>query len=324
MNRVQFYRHDIDSLQKMGFEVITARRWRDIPWNADVYFVWWWTWAFQPLLKARLRNRPVIVTGVFGFYWGPQAFVRRPRWQRAVLSASVRRCAVNVPVSELELEEMIHEFPDVEARWVPCSVDTSTYRPGTKERDPTLVFTIAWLGEFNAQRKSLPELVAAIPLVIAESPGTHFVIAGVKGKAYEGLVKQATASGVNEAIEWTGPISEERKISLLQRCGVYLQPSKFEGFGLAILEAMSCGATVVTSQVGAVPEVVGETVVFCDGEDPRSIADAILRVQRERDSSRRLGIEARVRAEERYSIERRSASLSGIVGELVGKRTKRR
>jgi glycosyltransferase involved in cell wall biosynthesis len=317
VQRVQFYRRDIDSLEKMGFQVIIARRWRDIPWNMDLYFVWWWTWAFQPLLKARLRNRPVVITGVYGFQWGPQAYVRRPRWQRALLSSSVRRSSVNVLLSELELEDMSREYPNAKVSYVPCSVDTSAYRPGTKERDPNLVFTIAWLEKFNAERKCLREIVDAIPIVVTQNPAIRFVIAGVKGQAYEQLFDRATRSGINDSIEWTGPISEERKISLLQSCGVYLQPSRFEGFGLAILEAMSCGATIVTSRVGAVPEVVGDAAIFCDGEDPQSIADAILSVQAGRYSSGRLGLQARARAVARFSTERRSASLSRIVEGLV-------
>src|SRR5512145_2622392 len=62
---VEFYRTDLSILRGLGFEVVVATRWSEIPWDADLYFVWWWTWAYLPVLKARLRRRPVIVTGTF-------------------------------------------------------------------------------------------------------------------------------------------------------------------------------------------------------------------------------------------------------------------
>jgi glycosyltransferase involved in cell wall biosynthesis len=62
----------------------------------------------------------------------------------------------------------------------------------------------------------------------------------------------------------------------MRECTVYLQPTRYEGFGLAILEAMSCGAPVVTSARGAVPEVVGDTAILVDGTSPMAIADGVL------------------------------------------------
>ena len=103
----------------------------------------------------------------------------------------------------------------------------------------------------------------------------------------------------------------------MQKCGIYLQPTKFEGFGLAILEAMSCGAPIITSPVGAVPEVVGQSAVFCDGKDPRSIADAILFVQKHPCRAEQLGTEASIRAGTFFPMKRRIHSLRQIIDAVV-------
>ena len=99
---------------------------------------------------------------------------------------------------------------------------------------------------------------------------------------------------------------------------MYLQPSRYEGFGLAILEAMSCAARMLPSAVGAVPEVVGDTALFCDGESPRSIADAVLFAQHHRDQAEQMGSRARLRAVRLFPNERRTTELSAIVDELIG------
>ena len=46
-------------------DVVIVTPWSEIPWNVDLYFIWWWTWAFMPLVKAAFMRRPAIITGVF-------------------------------------------------------------------------------------------------------------------------------------------------------------------------------------------------------------------------------------------------------------------
>ncbi len=123
--------------------------------------------------------------------------------------------------------------------------------------------------------------------------------------------------GCRDAVEWMGPVSEGRKIELLQSCGVYLQPTHFEGFGVAILEAMSCGAPVVTSAVGAVPEVVGDAALLCDATSPESIADAVITLRNDRDLARTLGMRARERARTQFSLDRRTHDLADRIAALL-------
>jgi glycosyltransferase involved in cell wall biosynthesis len=73
----------------------------------------------------------------------------------------------------------------------------------------------------------------------------------------------------------TGPISEPDLIALYQHCALFAFPSKAEGLGLPVLEAMACGAPVVTGDNSALSEAVGDAGHLVDASDPRSIMRAI-------------------------------------------------
>jgi glycosyltransferase involved in cell wall biosynthesis len=78
-------------------------------------------------------------------------------------------------------------------------------------------------------------------------------------------------------IEYTGYLPDDVLARTLRECDVFLYPSLWEGFGIPILEAMSAGVPVVTSDVSSLPEVGGEFATYCDPYDPSSIAQAVTR-----------------------------------------------
>ena len=172
----------------------------------------------------------------------------------------------------------------------------------------------------NAERKCVPEVIRSIPLVLQQHPTARFIVVGEQGSAYPDLLALVQRLGVEHAVEFPGVISKERKIELMQRCGVYLQPSIYEGFGLAVLEAMSCGAAVVSSPVGAVPEVVGDAGMLVDGRSPEAIATAVSRLLEDTALRQALGQRARQRVESLFVFERRQEALGRVIADLLENR----
>ncbi|HLX19048.1 MAG TPA: glycosyltransferase, partial [Gaiellaceae bacterium] len=86
----------------------------------------------------------------------------------------------------------------------------------------------------------------------------------------------------------------------LQRASVYVQPSRWEGFGLAVLEAMVCGLPVVATDVSSLPELVvdGETGLLVPVADVEALALAIAR------ADPRFGHAGRERAQRDFSVDR--------------------
>ena len=68
-------------------------------------------------------------------------------------------------------------------------------------------------------------------------------------------------------IDHLGFVTEQQKWELLLQASAFLYPSLEEGFGRPVLEAMSAGTPVITTQRGAIPEVGGDTVLYIDPED---------------------------------------------------------
>jgi len=80
-------------------------------------------------------------------------------------------------------------------------------------------------------------------------------------------------SGINVV----GNVSREQKRALLQSAWLYLQPSRYEAFGVAMVEALACGTPAVHSQGGALPEIAATGGIPVDGTcSPEKLAEAIV------------------------------------------------
>ena len=81
--------------------------------------------------------------------------------------------------------------------------------------------------------------------------------------------------GLKDKIVFTDFVSEEDKPALIHGAKVFVLPSFWEGFGLDALNAMACGVPVVASNVGSLPEVVGDAGILVDPNNINSIAKGI-------------------------------------------------
>ena len=111
-------------------------------------------------------------------------------------------------------------------------------------------------------RKNLVALIEAFSLFGKKYPDVKLVIAGGIGWMAKEILRAPGQHGVQEKVVFTGRISDLRLASLYSGAMIYVQPSITEGFGLPVLEAMAAGVPVVTSDGGALPEVVGQAGVI--------------------------------------------------------------
>lgn len=331
INRVQFYATDIKILKELGHEVIIATRFRDIPWGCDLYYVWWWSWGFQPLLKALVGLKPTVITGALAYreFQAPKngpgngtnrgtgkSNLVRSWWKWWFIRFSLLCANANVFLCRYEFEEIPKLFLTRNPKAIPLVVDVASYKPVSTPKEPYLL-NVAWSEPENAQRKCLKQIVEAFAIISARFPNIRLVMAGKQGGFHAALVEKARGLGILDRIDFIGIISEEKKIELMQRCSVYLQPTLFEGFGLAIAEAMACGAPVLSSPFGAIPEVVGNAGVMADGEDPKAIADAVMGILANPELQNDLSRRARAKIVDNFSYELRKNALQKLISDLT-------
>jgi len=314
INRVQFYAQDLRILRALGHRVDVATRAHQLR-PADLYFVWWWTWAFQPLALAKLLRRPIIITGVFDEW----AFNTRPAPHQYLMRTALAAADANVFVSQMEADVMARRFRMGPSVAVPLTVDSNVYRPDDSLREP-LLLTVGWLTRGNAERKGIPLVLEAASILRRRHSSLRVVVAGTYGDGLPGLIALADRLGIRDITEFPGTVTDAEKIRLMQRCAAYVQPSAFEGFGLAALEAMACGAPVVASDGGALPEVIGDGGYAVPKPTGTSVAAAIDRILRSPELTAELSRRGVARARAEFSPQRRAEALSRIIDDAVARR----
>jgi glycosyltransferase involved in cell wall biosynthesis len=143
--------------------------------------------------------------------------------------------------------------------------------------------------------KNVPLLVHAFARLRAVCPvPTRLVIAGSRDPRYPQAEDEARKLGVAEHVSWTGYLSDAELDALYRRAAVLAHPSRYEGFGLQVVEAMARGTPVVCCDGGAQAEVAGEAAVVVPCDDTEAMAAALKRVLTESDlaaSLRQAGLE---------------------------------
>ena len=214
----------------------------------------------------------------------------RLRW--AVLSRLTRSTAKTsqriVTVSE-EMVRMTHRVfgisPEniisihhgVSAAFHPIPVDEAG--PRVSERFKASGEFLLCVSDFYINKNYL-NMVRAFSLVREKNPGMSLVIAG---RGYDVAVYKAVLALIDElkltdAVRLIGTVPRDVLNDLYSASRAFVFPSKVESFGLPQIEAMACGAPVVTSNMSAMPEICGDAAAYFNPDDPADMAKAVLSV----------------------------------------------
>jgi len=126
-------------------------------------------------------------------------------------------------------------------------------------------------------RKNFRRLVEAFALLVErERVQHHLVIAGQEGWGWQEVVEVVGKYQLSSRVHVLGYVDRADMAALYSRAELLAFPSLYEGFGFPILEAMACGAPVLTSSVSSMPEVAGDAAIYVDPLEVESIAQGIL------------------------------------------------
>ncbi|NEP55029.1 MAG: glycosyltransferase family 4 protein, partial [Moorea sp. SIO3C2] len=128
-------------------------------------------------------------------------------------------------------------------------------------------------------RKNINNLIAAFNYLKQRHQIEHqLVLIGQKGWSYESIFAAIASSPWKDHIHHLGYLSDQLVAWFYSNADVFVYPSYYEGFGLPVLEAMTLGAPVVTSNTSSLPEVAGDAAILIDPNQPIELADAIVKV----------------------------------------------
>lgn len=201
-----------------------------------------------------------------------------------ILEPVIEKLSARIAVSESARLTLTAHL-ETDAIVIPNGIYADNYRDGSSRSEWT-GNTIGFLGRFEEDRKGLPVLLDALPIISRFIPDIRVLIAG-PGDSEEVLEK--VDPQLRNRVEFLGKISESDKTDFLASVSLYIAPNTGgESFGIILAEAMAGGAAVVASDIPAFADVLGngEFGALFESENSESLAKVIIDLLRD-DSKRK-------------------------------------
>jgi glycosyltransferase involved in cell wall biosynthesis len=200
------------------------------------------------------------------------------------VSEATRRDVAQLSGVPLQRLRMVYNAPDPEF-FAPDRPDAAEARSRTLERYQIQSPFLLYAGNIR-RHKNIPRLVESFA-VVREELASHpvyrdlrLVIIGDNLSQYPAVRQAVIRTRAEHVVRFLGFVPFETLRYFYQSCAAFVFPSRYEGFGLPPLEAMACGAPVVTSNVSSLPEVVGDAAILVNPENVfdivRGIREALL------------------------------------------------
>jgi glycosyltransferase involved in cell wall biosynthesis len=166
--------------------------------------------------------------------------------------------------------------------------------------------------------KNLERLIDAFNVLKQTHPNLHLALVGKKDVLYKRHERETNRKGIPD-VHFTGFISDEQLKWMYQHTAAYVFPSLSEGFGLPPLEAMACGAPVVSSNATCIPEVCGDAAYYFDPLNIEEMAVAIGKVI-DSEKLRAKLIEAGKKQVKTYSWKRMAEQTLDVYQQVLGEK----
>ena len=237
------------------------------------------------------------------------SFFTHPEWHqrtkvaffRAAIRTSARHAGALIAVSAATaslLEERVR--PRVPVHVIPHGVDHSRFTPDGHDDDAALARAgieppyVVFVGTLEP-RKDVPTLIRAFDRIAGAQPDLTLVLAGARGWGADAVDAAVGAATHGDRVRLTGYLPEDDLPALLRRAAAVAYPSLEEGFGLPVVEALACGAPVVTTSGTVMEEVAAGAAFLAPPGDDDRLAGA-LEAAIEGDAQRReLGLKVAAR-----------------------------
>jgi len=176
-------------------------------------------------------------------------------------------------------------------------VEIDHFKPDEKTEDNEK-FIITVGASRITHRKGFDYLIEAIASLAPKYPHIYAKLMG-EGNAREGLEKLVEKLGIEKNVEFLGRIPREKTVPYYQEASLFILPSLNEGMSNAMLEALSCGLPLVSTNTGGADELIKEGIngYIVNFKDSNDIADKLEKLINNSELTRQMGVESRKIAE---------------------------
>jgi glycosyltransferase involved in cell wall biosynthesis len=193
---------------------------------------------------------------------------------KVIFHNAAKRCRALITDSVFSAHELARELAVPLERFTPIPLGVSMPSAAARPNGAAAALApyVLFVGT-SERRKGITTLVHAMERVQRDDPKLRLVIAGARG---DGLRGDETIS-----ITELGFVDDETLATLYRGAELLAFPSRYEGFGLPVLEAMAHGTPVITTRVTAIPEAAGDAALYVPLDDDEALAEAIARLRRD-------------------------------------------
>ena len=316
INTMEYYQQDIKAFEYLGYDVVVINKFYQIPFSFDILYIWWWTYALIPSMIAKILNRRVFITGAFNFQeqhgLKNSGFKNRPFYQRFLITLAYKIVDYNLIVSKNEFTQLKHFYKTSNLFYYPHCISDEYFNNNINNNRENLL-VIAWSGKQNLQRKGIFDLIEAIYLLKNKNIKVKLTIGGHIGDGFYFLQNLIKQKNLTDSIDLLGELTKEQKLILMSNKMLYLQPSYYEGFGLAAAEALASGCTIITCDVGEVKEVLADGAKYTIPGNISMLADNIEKLIFDTDERLRLNNNGYQHLIKNYSFKKKVTNLNTIL-----------
>ncbi|HEV8540370.1 MAG TPA: glycosyltransferase family 1 protein [Nitrospiraceae bacterium] len=219
--------------------------------------------------------------------YSAKLFGQRLSFHRTKRTAWRARKVITVSDYSARDIEALYGLPSDRIAVIPNGV-SEDFRPMTAAEGPALFRRLGIQGDpfilfvgGADPRKNHRTFLAACARRLKQLSTYRLVLVGDPMHRFGDLKQSARRYGLSDRVVCTGRLPITDLKMLYSHADLFVFPSIYEGFGMPVLEAMACGAPVITSNRTALPEVAGDAAILVNPEDADELADAIVRVLRD-------------------------------------------
>jgi glycosyltransferase involved in cell wall biosynthesis len=189
------------------------------------------------------------------------------------VSESTRTDIVNLLDLPPERIDVVYEAADPDFRPIHTNFTINRSINQTELQHQTFILFVSTI----EPRKNLETILRALRTIRDRQPRSEYrlVVAGGRGWLDEPIFRLANELNLADAVDFVGKVTQDDLIWLYNACRIYVNPSRYEGFGLPALEALACAAPTLVADTSGLAEIVADAAVKLPTHDIIAWADAI-------------------------------------------------